>query len=328
MANFKGVNQNNLFALGIKERKGLNNELDQINSLIHWYCIEKVLNKMYSNDTGRPAYPPLAMFKILLLQTWFVLSDVAAEKFISDRISFRRFVGISLDCEIPDYSTISLFRNRLIENNLIQKLLELVNQELDKLGISINSKTLVDSTFVKANAHKPPRDKKARKPGVSKVDKDARFGKKGFGYQAHTSLDHNTHLIKKSVLKPANINDEKMLGDVVTANDKAVYADKVYGNKENRALLKELGVKDRLMRHGCRRKKLTEREELRNNLISPTRSKIEKIFGTMKRSYGFTRVRYNDLASNQLQLTCVCICCNLRRALKIVDGGGGRLVCT
>ena len=94
---------------------GSNDALSQIDRLVDWAAVERLLSGVHSSSRGEPAYPPLVMFKVLLLQRWHALSDPAMEAALSDRLSFMRFAGLSLSDETPDHSTIWRFRQKLID---------------------------------------------------------------------------------------------------------------------------------------------------------------------------------------------------------------------
>ena len=116
--------------LAIKELKKPKTFLDDLNKFVNWKPIEKVLKKKLrkrKDVIGNPAYPSLNMFKVLLLQRWYSLSDSGTEESLADRISFRLFVNFSFDYDTPDSSTICRFRNELIKHKLIEKLLYIIN---------------------------------------------------------------------------------------------------------------------------------------------------------------------------------------------------------
>ena len=68
---------------------------------------------------GRPPHDPVMMFKILILQALYSLSDDKAEFMIRDRLSFMRFLGLSLGDPVPHAKTIWLFRERLKEKDVV-----------------------------------------------------------------------------------------------------------------------------------------------------------------------------------------------------------------
>ena len=117
----KESGQDELAAWGIEYKPGV---LDRIKEELDWKPFEKRLCKVFKPvRNGRPSYPPVMLFKVLLLQQWYGLSDPMAEEAIGDRLSFRRFLGLGLHDAIPDETTICRFRGRLAERRLAEKLL-------------------------------------------------------------------------------------------------------------------------------------------------------------------------------------------------------------
>ena len=92
--------------------------LEQTGQLVNWSEIEALLKGLRSGTMGAPAYPSLALFKALLLQQWYGLSDPGLEEALADRLSFRRFIGLGLSEQVPDHSTLWRFREQLAENGL------------------------------------------------------------------------------------------------------------------------------------------------------------------------------------------------------------------
>lgn len=125
------------FADYFLDRRRLSNTfLDRIDALIEWKTIEKVLRRKYrktASADGRPACPALSMFKLLLLQRWYGLSDPGLEEEVHDRISFIRFSGFSVSSTLPDHSTICRFRNVLLEFSLFEE----INRQLEEKGVLV-----------------------------------------------------------------------------------------------------------------------------------------------------------------------------------------------
>ena len=132
--------------------------LDEIDRLIDWKPLERLMNKRLkrcADAVGNPAYPALLMFKVLLLQRWYNLSDEAVEESLIDRLSFVRFVGLSLDDEqVPDSTTICRFRNNLLEKNLYKRLLDKLNHQLERGGVLVREGAIVDASVV-SSARRP-----------------------------------------------------------------------------------------------------------------------------------------------------------------------------
>jgi transposase, IS5 family len=100
---------------------GSNRRLERIAGLIDWAPMERLLAPLRA-PTGRPGYPPLALFRALLLAQWYQLSDPGLEEALADRLSFRRFCGFGLDDGTPDETTLCRFRAALAERGLAEAL--------------------------------------------------------------------------------------------------------------------------------------------------------------------------------------------------------------
>ena len=129
--------------------------LERIEQGFDWSGFEALLSPIHGSAMGAPGYPPLTMFKIVLLQQWHTLSDPAAEEAVRDRLSFRRFCGLPLDMETPDHASIWRFRQTIDKLGLSTKLLAEVNRQLDALGFVIKRGTLVDATIIAGSVRRP-----------------------------------------------------------------------------------------------------------------------------------------------------------------------------
>ena len=136
----RAVGQMSLADELVGRRAGQNEQLGKIERLVQWKPLERMLRGVYAAAEGRPSYPPLSMFKALLLQQWYSLSDPQLEEALADRLSFGRFVGLSLEQEVPDYSTISRFRQQL-SGGLGAQLFGEVNRQLEARGLLIKRGT-------------------------------------------------------------------------------------------------------------------------------------------------------------------------------------------
>src|ERR1700754_194534 len=131
--------------------------LDRISSLVKWYRFEKHLKGLREDQgVGRPAYAPLVMFKALLLQSLYGLSDMELEEALCDRLSFKRFIGLALDAAVPDHSTLCRFRNLLIGAGLLDKLFFELDRQLDAAGLILRRGTMLDATVIETTAGRPP----------------------------------------------------------------------------------------------------------------------------------------------------------------------------
>ena len=304
--------------MGVNQK--LNQRLDKIDHLVDWSRLEEKMNRIYASPTGRPSHPVLLLFKSLLLQTWYSLSDYALEEVLDDRISFRRFVRLSLAEKAPDHSVFSRFRDQLVRHGIHEELFKEINRQLEERGLIVKKGTLVDATVIEA-APKKPNQNEDGTAGKSSADPDADWTKKGgkylFGYKAHVGVDQGSELIRKIVMTPAHVHDGEMLQHVVTGDESWAFADKAYDSEKNYSILREKGIENGILMKGTRKRKLSAVEKMCNRVLSKWRSPVERVFGTLKRSYRYSRARYLGLRKNWLQLTMMSMAYNLRRMEKL-----------
>lgn len=299
-------------------RGGSNERLERIGALLDWAELSRVLSDVYASNTGRPSYAPIILFKVLLLQGWYGLSDPMMEEALGDRLSFRRFCGLGLEERVPDHSTISRFRSLLAGRGLAERLFALVERQLDARGVMVKTGTLIDATLIDAAAAEPHRQKGG---GRSEADPDARWMKKPdgsarFGYKLHVAVDHGSNIVRRAILTPANVADVDKGHELVMGDERAVYADKAYVGPRMRARLAEDGIKDRVQQRRWKDRALTPRQTLRNKLIGYVRGRVEGVFGTLKRSFGLGRMRLMGLERNTAATLITLIAWNLNRAAQ------------
>ena len=318
------MGQSSLAESLLLRKLGRNSRLDRISRIIDWSRLASIVDDIHSAREGRPSYPPLMMVKVLLLQQWYNLSDPQMEEALADRISFRRFVGLSLEDDTPDHSTISRFRSALGAERSKRLFAELERQ-FDKKGMLLKEGTLMDATIVASAVRRPPKEK--GRGARSELDPDADWtftrsgGKSHFGYKVHIGMDENTHLVRRAAFTSAKVYESVVADGLVSGDESAVYADRAYESKRRREWLKALGIKDRILHRANRwQRVLPHWRRRRNELIEPVRRSVEKVFGTLKRSYGYGRVRYRGLLRNELEMWFKLMAYNLRRAERIVWG--------
>ncbi len=134
--------------------------LDRLDGLAKWYRFEKLVGHLRDETTpGRPGYPALVLFKAIVLQSLYGLSERELEEALDDRLSFRRFVGLSLEEAVPDHTVINRFRNRLVGEGLLEKLFAELDRQLEKAGVILKRGTMLDATLIRA-ASAPPGDRR------------------------------------------------------------------------------------------------------------------------------------------------------------------------
>jgi IS5 family transposase len=292
---------------------GGNARLERIDALMDWSALERELAPRGTARTGRPAFSPLVMLKILLLQSWYGLGDPEMEEALGDRLSFRRFVGLSLGEKVPDHSTLCRFRQSV--QGQAEAVFAAVNRQLDGHGLMLRHGTLIDATLIPAAVAEPPKQKGG---GRSTNDPDAAWTKRGttatFGYKLHVAVDRGSLLVRAARLTPANRNEVCLGHELVQGDEAAVWADKGYVGPTLRDHLKACGIKNRVQRRAARGRALSRWEVRRNRLIGRIRGRIEGVFGALKRSYGLMRMRYCGLARNAAATLLTLTAWNLARA--------------
>jgi IS5 family transposase len=298
----------------IARSTNLNQRLDHIIRLIDWKQFEEPLKSVFPSKTGRPAYSASMLFKALLLQSWYNLSDYALEETLDDRISFRRFIGLSLGEKSPDHSTLCRFRERLVELKIMDILFDILHKQMLDKGLIVKKGTLVDATFVESAVKRPDQGEDG-KAGTSDRDKEAKWAMQGkkrcFGYKGHVGVDMTSGLIRKAKLTAANVYEGYVFQDMITGDEQWAIADKAYESQENYDFLNNLKVNSGMMFSARSCYPLQEKEKLFNLVMSKHRAAVERVFGTLKRSYGYWRVRYKGRQKNHSWFLILCMALKL-----------------
>lgn len=304
-----------------QERLGFGSEprsassLDGLSGMLDWTEIGGLLAGIHANAKGEAAWPPLAMFKALLLSMWYDLSDVKLAEALDDRGSFRTFCGFSRTESTPERTAFVRFRKALIAQNLDRLLFTTITAQLKAKAITVKTGTLVDATIIAS---------------ASEDDDDARWVKhKGkpavHGFKAHVGADAETALVEEIAVTSANINDGRAGPDALPDDPGEVFADSAYRGSHFRDAVRAKGGTPRIVATGMWGR--DEQETLRklkewNQPIHRVRGRIEKIFGTWKRSYGLRRMRWRGIAKAAVQIHLTAIAYNLKRALNITQQPG------
>lgn len=265
--------------------------------------LEDSLDKKAKGKGGRPPYDYVLMFKILILQRYYNLSDDQTEYQINDRMSFMRFLHLTISDDIPDSKTIWNFSERLTDLGLVKELFNLFGRELNRLGLIVNEGKIVDASFVEAPRQGNTReDNKKIKSGKaddlwkdqpnkkSQKDIDARWTKKNFqnyyGYKNHAKVDAKSKLIDTYTVTNASVHDSQTLDYLLHDQDKGqeLYADSAYVGQED--VLEKHHIKDQIHEKGYKNKPLTEKQKSANTEKSRTRARVEHVFGFMENSMG------------------------------------------
>lgn len=266
--------------------------------------LEDKLSTEPKGKGGRPGYDYLLMFKICILQQYYGLSDDQAEYQINDRMSFMRFLNLTISDDIPDSKTIWNFSERLKDLGLVKELFDLFTKELNRLGLIVNQGKIIDASFVEAPRQRNKRDenKHIKDTGTApeqwddrpnkkrQKDIDARWTKKNsqnyYGYKNHAKIDSKSKLMDDYTVTDASVHDSQALDELLGQNDKGqeLYADSAYVGQEE--TIEKYQVVDKVHEKGYKNKPLTSEQKKSNTEKSRTRVRVEHIFGFMENSMG------------------------------------------
>lgn len=294
--------------------------LNEVKAKIDWSKIEKILMPTYCQDNGRPSFAPSTLFRGLLLEQWYDLSDKALEEELKDRLSFRNFVNLKSNQDAPDETTFVRFRQRLHERNLQEQLFNFIRNELRKDNLEIKSGKclLTDATLIES----PYGKEKGGKDGNGTwVNHKGEIKK---GYKIHLAINQKDGLAETALTTVATCHEsyflEKTLGKV-EGNISAVIADKGYASHERKRECRKNGIYCGVLEKRWRNERQLSKKQIRKNkVLSKVRAPIERVFAVIKKHYGFSKVRYFGLERNASHVWNVLTAYNLQlialRSLK------------
>ena len=285
--------------------------LDELSGLIDWTPIEEHLAVISCAAKGESAWPPLVLFKATLLSVWYDLSDVKLAEALDDRASFRRFCGFSASEPTPERTAFVRFRKALVVHELDRSLFEAITGQLKAKAIRVKSGTLVDATIIASASEEDGEAHWIKHKGKPAVH----------GFKAHVGADVDTALVEEIAITPANINDGRAGPAALPNNPGEVFADSAYRGSYFGDAVRAKGGTPRIVATGMWGRDEAEtlaRLNAWNQPIHRIRGRIEKIFGTWKRSYGLRRMRWRGLAKAAAQVRLTAIAYNLKRGLTIM----------
>lgn len=314
--------------------------LEQLVSHIDFEFFRKPLENFFEKDVdrskgGRPAYDYVLMFKILILQRYYNISDDATEYAILDRLSFMRFLGLGINDPVPDAKTVWLFRDKITDGGMIEKLFRLLDKQLDSDGIIVHKGKLVDASIVEVPVQRNSREEnKELKEGnipenweenkLRQKDTAARWTSKNgedyFGYKNHIKADSKTKIITDYRTTPANVHDSEVLEELLDKkedSDQPLYADSAYRSQAIEKICEKKNIESRIHEKGYRNNPLTKRQQQRNRKKSKTRVRVEHIFGFITNSMNGMYLHYRNFIRNQAAIGLMNITYNLFRLVQL-----------
>jgi len=285
---------------------------------------------------GRKPWDEVLIFKALVLQALYNLSDDQAEYQLRDRLSFMRFLGLGLEDAVPDAKTLWLYREALTKAGAVEELFDMFDAFLKDRGYLAMGGQIIDATIVTApkqrnrreesetiKAGETPQDWKDKPAKNRQKDKDARWTKKHgrsyYGYKNHVNVDRKHKLIRRYQVTNAAVHDSEKFDDVLDPNNTAsgVWADSAYRSKAAEEKLRERGLKSHVCRRGARGKPLSGRAQAANRTRSKVRSRVEHVFGDQTMSMGAKIVRTIGMARARMKIGMQNLAYNMRRFVTL-----------
>lgn len=320
----------------------LGNPLEQFDKNIDWEKFRKRLDKVFPkvdmSKGGRPRMDILMMFKLLILQQLYNLSDSSMEFQIADRSSFRNFLGIKSMKGVPDEKTIWAYRERLKESGQLNLLFNDFHKRLSDKGLIANKGKVVDATLVNAPVQRNTRAENAKikkgepieawesKPNKNRQkDKDARWvkkhGKSTFGYKDHIKIDRKSKLIDSYAVGSASEHDSQKLGELISKcdQDQTLYGDSAYRGQEQETIIDKAKMKSRIHMKGYRGNPLNERQKKTNTSRSRIRVRVEHVFGHMKKCMSGFEIRTIGLQRAEVQIGLKNLAYNITRSSYLMS---------
>ena len=284
------------------------------------------------SPAGRKPWDEVVIFKALVLQALYNLSDDQAEYQLRDRLSFMRFLGLGIEDAVPDAKTLWLYREALAKADAVEELFGLFDAYLKDKGYLAMGGQIIDATIVSAPKQHNSREENEtikegktpeewqKKPAKNRQkDKDARWTKKHersyYGYKNHIGVDRRHKFVRRYVVSDASVHDSQKLEDVLDATNTAsdVWADSAYRSQEIEEKLTERGLKSRIHRRAYRNRQLSEAQKAANTTRSMVRARVEHVFGDQKNSMGAGIVRTIGIVRARCKIGMTNLVYNIRR---------------
>ena len=317
--------------------------LEAIDRLVPWESfrddIEAVVQTREAerkSAAGRKPIDAIVLFRMLILQSLYNLSDEQVEYQVRDRLSFTRFLSCGIEDCIPDGTTLWLFREKLAQAGVIEKLFDRFDRHLGANGYVARGGQIVDATIVAVPRQRNTREENEtvksdrtpaaweKKPAKNRQkDKDARWTKKHgrsfYGYKNHVNADAKHKLIRRYDVSDAAVHDSQRLDGLLTkANTSAeVFADSAYRSAETEAGLRVRGFRSRIQVRATRNHPLSERQVEANRKKSQIRVRIEHVFGAQETSTGSRLVRTIGIVRARAKIGLQNLVYNIRRLVTL-----------
>ena len=320
-----------------------NDPLAKINTLVPWEAFRSRLERVWhkpaderKSNAGRKPWDAIVMFKAIILCTLYNLSDDQVEYQMRDRLSFVRFLGLTLADKVPDAKTVWLYREQLSQAGVIDALFNDFDGYLGVRGYRAMGGQIMDASIVAVPIQRNSRDdneqiKKGELPEAwadkpakrRQKDSDARWtkkhGKSHYGYKNHVGIDRKHKLIRRYHVTDASVHDSQVVDELLTDDNTAsgVWADSAYRSKDIEKKVKAKGLTSRIHRKGYRNRPLQDWEKAGNRRRSRFRARVEHVFGAQRNDMGGTVVRSIGLIRARARIGLKNLAYNMRRLVHL-----------
>ena len=317
--------------------------LVKLNAMVPWEDFRPRLEAVWrrppgerKSKAGRKPWDAVVIFKAIVLCELYNLSDEQFEYQLRDRLSFMRFLGLGLEDRVPDATTVWLYREQLVQAEVVDELFAAFDAHLKAQGWLAMGGQMIDASIVPVPKQRNGRDENAAikagetpkgwddKPARRRQkDTDARWtkkhGKSHYGYKNHVNVDRRHKLIRRYKVTDAAVHDSQVLDDVLDGDNTAseVWADSAYRSAEIERKLDERGLKSRIHRKAQRNRPLRKREQQGNRTRSKVRARVEHVFGAQVNDMGGTLVRSIGIARAKARIGLKNLAYNMRRAVQL-----------
>jgi IS5 family transposase len=286
--------------------KELGDRLAEIDPLIEWEVFRPIVRDMYDNRSergGRPNNDEVVMIKMLVLQSWYGLSDPELERQATDRISFRKFLGFPET--IPDRATVWAFRERLSKTGKDKEIWKELQKQMEMNGFKVKEGVIQDATFITADPGHKKVDEPRGPEAKTRRNKDGTWTKKGgkssYGYKLHTKMDMEHSLIREVETTPASVHDSQI---DLSQPGEVVYRDRGYFGAPCKG-------HNATMDRNVRGRKITIRQKMRNKRITRKRAPGERPYAVIKNIFNSGHTRLTTTLRNHTRNIFNCFSYNL-----------------
>jgi transposase, IS5 family len=317
--------------------------LEAIERLVPWESfradIEVVVltpDEAKKSNAGRKPFDAILMFRMLVLQSLYNLSDEQVEYQVRDRLSFTRFLRLGIEDRIPDGTTLWLFREKLATAGLLDKLFDRFDQHLGAKGYIARGGQIVDATIVPVPTQRNTREENEavkggktpadweNKPAKNRQkDKDARWTKKHgqsfYGYKNHVNADAKHKLIRRYAVSDAAVHDSRKLDRLLNTGNTSqdVFADSAYRSAATEVKLRAQGFNSRIHVRAARAHRLSNANREANRKKSRVRARVEHVFAAQQTSPGGRIVRTIGIVRARAKIGLQNLVYNIRRLVTL-----------